>query len=204
MATAVEQMILSYAPTVGVTTLQASALPDSLPRAACAVFCVSGLPQEDIDGVLLRLSVAGVRHVAIHTMGEHLMDLPKKKHGMRFCYLPVGETVQDFYQALGGFLDTAGLVSNQKEPSPPSQAAASCAALSGVLTARQMEVIELLAKGLSQKRCARALGISPNTVSSHIKDIHTRLGVSNTAQAVEVYFRHRGLFQTVNLAYDHG
>lgn len=52
------------------------------------------------------------------------------------------------------------------------------------LTARQVEVLRLLATGASNKEIARAIGISPATVKNHLEAIFARLGASNRVQAV--------------------
>jgi two-component system, NarL family, nitrate/nitrite response regulator NarL len=52
------------------------------------------------------------------------------------------------------------------------------------LTERQMEVIDLLATGASNKVIAQSLGISPATVKNHLDAIFEKMGVSNRLQAV--------------------
>jgi HD-GYP domain-containing protein (c-di-GMP phosphodiesterase class II) len=51
------------------------------------------------------------------------------------------------------------------------------------LTARESEVLALLATGSPNKGIARELGISPKTVSNHIERIYSKLGVSNRTGA---------------------
>jgi DNA-binding NarL/FixJ family response regulator len=51
------------------------------------------------------------------------------------------------------------------------------------LTARESDVLRLLAQGNPNKGIARSLGISPKTVGNHIEHIYTKLGVSNRAGA---------------------
>ena len=53
------------------------------------------------------------------------------------------------------------------------------------LTPRECEVLEALASGLSNKEIARRLGISPNTVKTHIANLVGKLGVSGRGKAVE-------------------
>jgi DNA-binding NarL/FixJ family response regulator len=51
-------------------------------------------------------------------------------------------------------------------------------------TAREGEVLGLLAQGLSNKQIARELSISEHTVKFHISSLYTKLGVGNRAEAV--------------------
>jgi DNA-binding NarL/FixJ family response regulator len=53
-----------------------------------------------------------------------------------------------------------------------------------VLTAREREVLKLLAWGLTQVDIASKLVISPKTVGTHIQRILSKLGVHSRAQAV--------------------
>ena len=52
------------------------------------------------------------------------------------------------------------------------------------LSKRQREVLELMAKGLSNVEIARALAISPNTVKIHVSGILARLGLPSRTQAI--------------------
>jgi HD-GYP domain-containing protein (c-di-GMP phosphodiesterase class II) len=51
------------------------------------------------------------------------------------------------------------------------------------LTAREVEVLRLLARGLSNKEIAQQLVISPKTAGSHVENIYAKAGASNRAQA---------------------
>ena len=51
------------------------------------------------------------------------------------------------------------------------------------LTARQMEVLHLIAKGQANKEIARALALSPSTVKSHISQVLICLGAANRTDA---------------------
>jgi DNA-binding NarL/FixJ family response regulator len=57
------------------------------------------------------------------------------------------------------------------------------------LTAREREVLTLLAQGLEQDAMAEQLVISPKTVATHIQRILTKLGVHSRAQAVSEAYR---------------
>lgn len=54
----------------------------------------------------------------------------------------------------------------------------------GPLSARQQCILGLIASGLSNKEIARSLGISPETVKTHVATIFLKLGVERRAQAV--------------------
>ena len=57
-------------------------------------------------------------------------------------------------------------------------------------TAREGEVLGLLARGLSNKQIARELHISEHTVKFHISALYAKLGVGNRAEAVSQGARH--------------
>ena len=61
-----------------------------------------------------------------------------------------------------------------------------------VLTSREREVLALLADGLANKQIAARLGISTNTVKTHLELLFEKLGVSSRAEAVATGVR-RGL-----------
>ena len=52
------------------------------------------------------------------------------------------------------------------------------------LTARELEVLQLLSQGLSNKLIARKLQISEHTVKFHISSLYTKLGASSRTDAV--------------------
>jgi DNA-binding NarL/FixJ family response regulator len=52
------------------------------------------------------------------------------------------------------------------------------------LTARQIEVLDLMARGLSNKSIAKTLAVAEGTVKLHVAAILRAWGVSNRTQAV--------------------
>ena len=60
------------------------------------------------------------------------------------------------------------------------------------LTKRELEVLRLLAQGLSKPRIGAVLGISHNTVKRHVVNIFNKLGVNGRTQAA-VWAAHQGL-----------
>jgi DNA-binding NarL/FixJ family response regulator len=60
------------------------------------------------------------------------------------------------------------------------------------LSDRELEVLDLLAEGLSNKLIAQALSISEHTVKTHVASIFAKLGASSRTEAVSQAIR-RGL-----------
>lgn len=65
--------------------------------------------------------------------------------------------------------------------------------LPGGLTKQELEVLELVAEGLSSKEIAVALGVSVWTVNFHTGNILRKLGVVSRVEAV-LWAKERGIF----------
>ena len=61
------------------------------------------------------------------------------------------------------------------------------------LTAREVEVLRLVAKGLRNREVARVIGRTEGTVKAHLKNILEKLGVDDRTEAVTVALQ-RGIF----------
>ena len=62
-------------------------------------------------------------------------------------------------------------------------------ALAG-LTAREVEVLVLLARGKSNKQIAAELVITPKTAGNHVEHIYVKIGASSRAAAALFAVRH--------------
>jgi DNA-binding CsgD family transcriptional regulator len=63
------------------------------------------------------------------------------------------------------------------------------------LTSRELEIVRLVAARKSNKEIGRALDISPRTVSTHLTNIFTKLGVGSRGELAD-FVRERGLFES--------
>jgi DNA-binding CsgD family transcriptional regulator len=54
----------------------------------------------------------------------------------------------------------------------------------GILSPRELEVLRLVADGLTDGQIAEKLYISPRTVGNHLRSIYKKLGVPSRAAAV--------------------
>ena len=77
----------------------------------------------------------------------------------------------------------AGTAAGAAAAPRPALPAAACDA-SAVLTPREVQVLQLIAKGLSYTEIAMALEMSAHTVTSHVKHIYRKLAVRSRGEAV--------------------
>jgi DNA-binding NarL/FixJ family response regulator len=95
---------------------------------------------------------------------------------------------RDLYISLIGVAFAAGGVwvgwrlTRRTAPAAFTRNTAALAALG--LTGQEVRVLERLAAGQSNKEIARALGLSPNTVKTHIAHLFEKLAVSRRTQAI--------------------
>jgi ATP/maltotriose-dependent transcriptional regulator MalT len=68
--------------------------------------------------------------------------------------------------------------------SPATTPTRSTNAENNPLSARETEILQLLAKGMSFNEIGEILGISPHTVTAHIKKIYRKLAVHSRGEAV--------------------
>ena len=86
------------------------------------------------------------------------------------------------FQELGAATDLAGL-ETLAVPAPAGRA--------GGLTPREVQVLRLVATGMTNRAIAAELVLSERTVDRHVSNIFTKLGVSSRAAATAWAYQHR-------------
>jgi DNA-binding NarL/FixJ family response regulator len=112
--------------------------------------------------------------------GFLLKDAPPKHllHGIRTVASGAALLAPEVTRQLLG--QYAGRVRPAGEPAKPSPR----------LSPRELEVLRLIAAGLSNSEIAEALGVGPETVKTYVSRILTKLDLRDRVQAVIYAFRH--------------
>lgn len=144
----------------------------------------------DFEQVLGNAPIAGVVIlVADGNDGSWLLPVEPE---IAWGVLPLTATLEQFESALlaiaaGLSVGIPAMVSIMKDNILPEQEE-----LIDHLTDREIEVLQLLARGNSNKQIALDLLISEHTVKFHVSSIYSKLGASNRTEAVRLGVR-RGL-----------
>jgi DNA-binding CsgD family transcriptional regulator len=107
---------------------------------------------------------------------------------LRFRHATRIDSTQIYIAILAiGFIALGIWVGRRLTPQPrPAAFARNAAAIRSLgLTSRECEILDLLASGQSNKELARTLGISPNTVKTHIARVYEKLEVQKRVAAIE-------------------
>lgn len=129
--------------------------------------------------------------------------------GARVLILSTFESEEDIHRALqagvGGYIlkgskrpelvaAVRAVVAGQRWLSAPVARLAAERARQPSLSARQIEVIDLVAKGLSNKEIGVILGLTYEGIKHHLQQIYLKLGVSTRAEATSEALR-RGILR---------
>ena len=149
--------------------------------------------REHFDVMLLDLRMPGMDGIAV------LRQLKALKNPPRVIVLTSFEKEEDIYRAIRagaqGYLlkDTSeaemvaailDVAAGKRYLSREIAARLANRMLREDLTSRELQVLELLAQGLTNKQIAHDLDISDNTVRSHVNNIMEKLQVSDRTEAV--------------------
>ena len=72
----------------------------------------------------------------------------------------------------------------------PARAGSAAQAYPAGLTAREVEVLRLVAQGLTDAQVAERLFVSPHTVNAHLRSIYGKLGVASRTAAARFATEH--------------
>ncbi len=59
------------------------------------------------------------------------------------------------------------------------------------LTSREVEILRLVASGLTNRQLAEQLGVSTRTVDAHLRSVYAKLGVKSRSAATRYAVEHR-------------
>jgi DNA-binding NarL/FixJ family response regulator len=110
-------------------------------------------------------------------------------HGFITKQTPLDELVPGVRAVLGGQI----VLPHRLAPSPEGRRRSQnpmAALLASHLTARERDVLVLLAEGVNGAQIAHRLSISPNTVRTHVQSILTKLQVHSRLEAVAFAIKH--------------
>ncbi|MEU9254019.1 response regulator transcription factor [Streptomyces sp. NPDC048270] len=172
-------MVLGAAPDVVLLDLD---LPGSASLEVCRTLAraagvrgVLGMTGRGDDAGLLRSALmAGVRGYVSKSAGAH--EMVGAVHMVGSGFMVAGD---------GAARLVMGLLRPPARPAQPDGPLP-------VLTRREREVLDLVARGYDNRRIARALTLAEKTVRNHVSVVFAKIGVNCRAQAV-VYGREAGL-----------
>ncbi len=151
----------------------------------------------DIDGLQLARKLGALvprSHIVMLTVSDRPQDVKEALHaGVRGYLLKsasADEVVDTIRQVMMGGIVlppplTARLIDDLIHP----------AMLTQELTEREEEVLHYIVRGLSNKEIATAMGLSENTVKTHVRKILTKLNARSRAEAAAFAVR-TGLVST--------
>jgi two-component system nitrate/nitrite response regulator NarL len=159
-----------------------------------------GLPDEDgiAVGAKLLAERPQTRVVALTALADP--DLVREALHVGFSGYLTKDTQADlFARAVQGVIDGQIVVPQRlgrEAMEPPAvealePEAAAIGLLARQLTPRELEVLEMLAQGAGGGEIARRLGVSPNTVRTHVQGILSKLQVHSRLEAAAFAVRHQ-------------
>ena len=129
---------------------------------------------EDDDSILAAMRAGALGYVLKNADKEEVLKVMRAAAGGEAHFGP------DIARRFSGFFSA---------PGPPASSEAF-----SELTVREEEVLDLIARGISNPDIARKLFLSPKTVRNNVSNIFLKLGVADRSQAI-VRAREAGLGQ---------
>ena len=174
-------------------TTEASTFPEAWEQARLAPDLVladllmpGADPREGIDGIMTAAPAARVLVITGNQDDQLMIDLLKRGvagFAPKAASSAIIEAALRLIAAGGVYLpprlaELATRDGGWERPSPIPGATAE------QMTARQLEILQLITLGKSNKEIARSLDLAPSTVKSHVSQILARLGAVNRTDAL--------------------
>jgi DNA-binding CsgD family transcriptional regulator len=160
---------------------------------ANAAYCLEGLAEvagrrnDPERAVRLFGSAAALLEAAGDPLYAHAEDRTRYERAVEALRSRLGGATFAAAWSEGRAMEMGQAVEYALKPREPSGLPAYPAGLS----AREVEVLRLVANGMTSAQVARELFISPNTVNRHLSSIYGKLGVSSRAAAARFASEHR-------------
>jgi DNA-binding NarL/FixJ family response regulator len=156
-----------------------------------------GLP--DIDGIQVVRELKARQskaEILIFTIFEEEQRVLEAVRAGASGYLLKGTPAERIVEAIGEVYRGGSVIQPQlaRRLLRRFQAAGQREGDSAALTPRETEILQLIARGLSNRAAAETLGLSRATVRTHLEHIYAKLDVSNRTEAVTEAIR-RGLIE---------
>lgn len=186
-AKALEAMLLDAFPGVSVhqcaTLAEGGRVLGGLAKPALVLFDINLPDSAGSDGILRLRALSPASTFIILSAETNPLKIRRVQTNGAIGVIPKSIPAEDLPQTI------LGLLQLQKPDAPRSVATAG--PVPQGITARQQEVLRELARGASNKEIAKSLGLTPETVKSHVSMIFERLKVRNRFEAIRIFLEMR-------------
>jgi DNA-binding NarL/FixJ family response regulator len=165
------------------------------------------LPSDQPDVVLMDINMAGINgiecvkrlkglvprtQILMFTIYEDTEQIFKALAAGATGYLLKRREPEELLQALRDVHAGGSPMSNSiaRKVVASFQKADQAGEKQNLLTAKEQHVLDLLAQGLAYKQIGDEMGISINTIRTHLRHIYEKLHVQSRTEAVAKYLRH--------------
>lgn len=139
-----------------------------------------------LDGVTATRRIAAELpdlKVVVLTMHDEPEQTREALNAGAVAYLTKGVSFEDVYDTLERVLAGEEVLS-PRLAATMLQAVAAEPEAANILSARQQQILQMIANGLSTKQAARELGITQKTVHNHLNAVYRRLDTQSLTHAV--------------------
>ncbi|MBB4187779.1 LuxR C-terminal-related transcriptional regulator [Sinorhizobium terangae] len=147
------------------------------------------MPGGGLNAIPLILELVPLQKIVMLTVSEAGDDVTAALNGGAKGYVLKGigsRALADVIKTVASGESYVAPTLSAKLLSNPSAATVSKSDLIAELTAREHEVLRLVASGMSNKQVARKLDLQEKTVKHHMTQIMTKLGAANRTEAAMV------------------